>query len=160
MNGLKEILEYQPDTGLFFWRVKKAKCIKPGQIAGRLRPDGYIDILINRKRYLASRLAWIYMTEVEPPNQVDHENGVRSDNRWRNLRLATNGQNQQNATIRSNNTSGFKGVSFHKGCGKYRAYINSNGKRKYLGLFETATEAAQARNQTAMGDHGEFARMG
>ncbi|MCK9994454.1 MAG: hypothetical protein Dbin4_02974, partial [Alphaproteobacteria bacterium] len=95
-SRLKELLHYDPDTGVFTRRVQTSSNARVGDVAGCLHPEGYRHIQIDGKRYAAHRLAWLYMTGEWPTNQLDHLNGVRDDNRWGNLREATHGQNQQN----------------------------------------------------------------
>jgi hypothetical protein len=112
-NQLKEILEYQPETGLFFWK-KGIQGIIKGSKAGHLSKDGYVDIRIKNRLYPAHRLAWLMMTGNWPDDFIDHINRIKSDNRFVNLREATKAENAQNTNIQSNNTSGYKGVVWHK----------------------------------------------
>ena len=107
---LKQILDYDPDTGLFRWKIKPRSQTDLGDIAGTLC-QGYIRITINKKNYYAHRLAWLYMTGQWPVNTVDHINRIRNDNRISNLREATDQEQQFHLGEYKNNTSGFKGVS-------------------------------------------------
>jgi hypothetical protein len=91
--------------------------------------------------------------------QIDHHNGDKLDNRRSNLRAASHGQNQHNVGLQSNNTTGFKGVSFHKRIGKYQALIRFHGKRHHLGYHGTAEQAARAYDDAAREKFGEFARL-
>ena len=140
---LKQLLHYSPDDGKF--RRLVATIGKVGDIAGTLARDGYIYICVDAKRYLAHRLAFPWVTGKWPEEYVDHVNQDRSDNRWVNLREATNSQNQHNTKLFSSNTSGVKGVCWHKGAKKWLARIRMNGKRVDLGLFNTIEEAKAAR---------------
>ena len=141
---LKLKLHYDESTGVFT-RLASKKGVKVGDIAGYLRPDGYIEISINNKSYLAHRLAWLYVTGEFPINHLDHLSGIKNDNKWLNLREATQAQNLQNQTKpRSDNKSGYLGVYFHNHAGKFQAQIQLNGKRTHLGLFDTAALASQA----------------
>lgn len=89
---------------------------------------------------------------------VDHENRDTLDNQRLNLRICTNRQNQANARVRSDNTSGYKGVCWNKGTGKWKAQMtNGNGKRLCIDYFPTAIEAARAYDAEALRLHGEFA---
>jgi hypothetical protein len=139
---LKELLHYDPDTGVFTYRVT-SRWYTAGGVAGGLTPVGYRTIGIDRKGHLAHRLAVLYMTGAMPPSDVDHVNGVKSDNRWRNLRVATRGENQQNIRgPRGHNKTGLLGVRLWRG--KFRAQIVHAGKQFYLGCFSTPEEAHAA----------------
>lgn len=153
---LKEKLHYEPETGAFTWKTKR-RGIKVCGVAGTYSHK-YIAIMVNYRRYLAHRLAWLYMTGTFPDNHVDHINGDRADNRWRNLRQATRSENICNSKLRSNNRLGFKGVSKESKGAKYRIRIEKNGKCHNLHGFETAEiahEFAMLMRETL---HGEYAR--
>ncbi len=90
---------------------------------------------------------------------TDHRNRDKLDNQRKNLRPATVKQNQCNRDMQSNNTSGYKGVYWHKRDRNWQAYIQVNGKRIYLGYYDNLKEAAQAYNKAALKYHGEFARL-
>lgn len=140
---VRELLHYDPLSGVFTWKVRCRPQTPVGTIAGRTDKDGYISVGINKKLYKAHRLAHLYMTGEWPAEQIDHINGVRSDNRWSNLREATNQQNQMNTRKQSNNTSGFKGASWSRTARKWQAMVGINGKQYSLGYFDTP-EAASA----------------
>lgn len=114
-------------------------------MAGYINVSGYIAISIDSKKYLAHRLAWLYMTGEWPENQTDHIDHVRDNNKWDNLRKATNQENLKNQSIRKNNESGITGVCWHKTANKWMAYINLSEGSKYLGIFTDWFEAACAR---------------
>lgn len=141
---LKQILDYDPETGLFRWKIKPSKKINIGDVAGALRPDGYIQIRINKKDYSAHRLAWLYVTGDWPVNTVDHINRIRNDNQISNLRDITNQEQQFHKGNDKRNTSGYKGASWSKQNKKWRAAIGVNGKIIYLGLFNTKEAASEA----------------
>ena len=141
---LKEILYYDPETGLFTWLILAGKRVKIGDIAGSLC-QGYLSIMIYGKSYKAHRLAFLYMTGSWPKEQIDHINHVRDDNRWINLREATNQENCKNQSRSKNNTSGVCGVIWHKQHKKWMAYIMTDSKQKHLGLFVDKLEAICAR---------------
>ena len=143
-NQLREILEYQPETGLFFWK-RSGKGIKKNRKAGHLSKDGYVDIRIKNCLYPAHRVAWVMMTGSWPDNFVDHINRIRSDNRFVNLREATKAENAQNTDLPSNNTSGYKGVVWHKPNRNWCAQIIINKKHIHLGSFEKLQDAINAR---------------
>ena len=151
-NELRDLLDYYPDTGRFVWaRTKQG--IRGGSAAGKLNMYGYISIQINLKRYLAHRLAWLYIHGKMPLHEIDHINGVRHDNRLSNLREATRNQNMANMCSRR---TGPKGASFNKGC--WRARITSNGVHRVIGYFSTESEAHEAYKVAARQVHGEFAK--
>lgn len=142
---LKELLHYDPETGIFTWLViaNNNKALV-GTVAGSLNKPGYMMIGVDRKRYLAHRLAFLYMTGEWPSEQVDHINGERTDNRWCNLRAATEGENKHNiGGPPRTNTSGYLGVSWDKSRGKWRAHIYLRNVQHHLGRF-TTPEAAHA----------------
>lgn len=89
--------------------------------------------------------------------EVDHINGNRLDNRRSNLRLATSSQNKCNRGARKDNTSGYKGVSWHSQRNKWNARIKAGAKYLHLGLFENIKDAARAYNEASRKFHGEFA---
>ena len=140
---LKELLHYDPETGLFT-RLKSLGKSKVGNIAGCLNPEGYIQIKINYVLYRAHRLAFLYMTGKLPYDDVDHINGIRHDNKWSNLRECDNSQNMHNRkkAHKNNKSSGLLGVSSSSnGNGTFRATIWLNNKHKQLGTFKTKEEA-------------------
>ncbi len=161
---LKELLHYDPTTGVFTWRMRRGRSALEGQQAGSIRiarydsGGGYRDIGIDGQLYLAHRLAWLYMTGQWPPAHIDHDNSVRDDNRWDNIRPATVSQNGMNRPAQANNTSGFKGVTHHKRARKWMAQITKDGRHYYLGLYETSEAAHEAYRKAATLLHQEFAR--
>ena len=155
---LKRLLHYNPETGIFTWLVSRGNT-KPGKKAGYLESSlGYRRIRINKVDYKLHRLAWFYMTGKWPKNHIDHINGIKDDNRFHNLREATTSQNMFNNKTRSDNTSGYKGVGWHKKANKYVAYISVKGRQLYLGIFETPEEAHEAYKQKSLEIAGQFAR--
>lgn len=146
---LKELLDYDPSSGDLLWRITKnsyAGKIKPGCVAGTKGGNGYLVVGIDRRRFFAHRLVWLWHYGTWPAHQIDHKNGNRSDNRIENLREATAGENRQNTSDRKNNT-GARGVYFHSGPGRvkrYSASIRLNGRTRCLGYFLTKEEAHSA----------------
>jgi hypothetical protein len=158
---LKEVLEYCPETGVFTWRMRVANCVRVGDVAGSLhKEDGYINIRVDGRAYPAQRLAWLFMTGEWPTAFVDHEDTVRSNNAWTNLRQATNTQNQHNAALSSSNTSGVKGVHWLVEYGCWRARVTAYGKRIEVGRFATLEDADVAIRAAREQLHGEFANHG
>lgn len=150
---LKEVLSYDPDTGFFTFRLKRvgAGGIKhPGDRAGSIRPDGYRSICVDGVTLLAHRAAVFYMTGKHAPvkTEVDHLNGERDDNRWANLRVASNAENRHNQRKPRQLVAGSKrkylGVSWHSQKDKWRARIMVEGVEKHLGLFDSQEEAYAA----------------
>lgn len=155
---LKELLSYDPETGVFTWIAPASNRARKGMPAGHKSPAGYITIRIDRKLQMAHRLAWLYMTGTWPAQQVDHRNTRRDHNAWANLRLATHAENCRNAGISRNNTTGFKGVSKHGV--SYRAECFANRKRVRKSGFASADEAATWIANTRAEMHGEFTNHG
>lgn len=155
---LKEFLKYYPETGIFIWNVQKGQRIKAGDIAGTPQNRGSIVIKINGKQYLAHRLAWLYTHGEFPSRLIDHLDGDPSNNRLNNIRECTNSENLKNQSVSKRNTSGFKGVTFHKLSGKWQAGARLNGKRIHLGLYNTPEEASKVYNDFAKEHHGKFYR--
>lgn len=156
---LREVLSYNPETGAFTNRVTRSPRAIKGSVAGCTRKsDGYIKISIDRKDYRAHILAYLYMTGEWPVDQIDHVNRDRVDNRWENLRDATNSQNQANAGIRRDNTSGAKGVYWDRAREKWAVQINVKGTHIYLGRFTDVEDAAAAYAVAADRYFGEYAR--
>ena len=138
-ESVHKILEYNPETGIFTYRISRGRGGKVGAIAGSLHSSGYIFI----GRYKAHRLAWLYVTGVWP-NEIDHINGVKHDNRWSNLRETTHSINMQNQykVRRHNKSTGVLGV--YAVGDKFQASIRTNGVLKFLGYFKTTEEAHAA----------------
>ena len=157
LERLKELLSYDPDTGLFTWRVARGKAAR-GSVAGYLRPDGYLEIRLDERAYYAHRLAWLYTKGVWPPRKLDHEDLNKANNREGNLRLATNSQNSGNTGLNSRNTSGYKGVKQLPN-GRFVAQIGRHGRMYHLGMYANAFEAVAAYEAAAVEHYGEFARV-
>ena len=156
-DRLKEILDYDPETGVLRWRVQQAR-MKAGDIAGSTTDTGYWRISIDGRVFKAHRIIWKFMTGEDPPAEVDHVDTIGLNNRWSNLRLASSSQNKANARLRSDNTSGLKGSSWHKQIKRWISYIHKDGKRHHLGTFDSAQDAHAAYLIAATRMHGEFAR--
>jgi hypothetical protein len=162
---LKQLLSYDPLTGVWRWLVDRGRNprrSRAGDVAGRIsqpnKPNGgYRCIQVDGRSYRSNRLAVFYMTGAWPEQLVDHENGIHDDDRWENLRPATNSQNQQNKKLQCNNTSGFKGVYFDRRRGKWRASIYCNYGRHSLGYHTTREAAIIAIAEASERLHGEFA---
>lgn len=137
-NELKSKLTYCPDSGIF---TKK----KNGKIVGAKHRSGSIEISINRKKYQAHRLAWLYVYGKFPNNSIDHINHIRDDNRIVNLRDVTTTENNRNMSRRKDNTSGVTGVVWNKLEKRWKAQISINGNTIGLGTFVLFSQAVDAR---------------
>lgn len=156
LERLNELLSYDFETGVFRWKKAASRRIKVGAIAGTEGNRGYRLIRIYGTRYLAHRLAWKMHYGNDPKDQIDHINGVKTDNRIENLRECTHTENMRNRGKNKVNKSGYKGVHFNKCRGKYKAEIYLIGKKMYLGRYDTAEEAHEAYKKAAKKYHGYF----
>lgn len=156
---LCEVLDYDPASGVFIWKMRLAHRLQIGDVAGSLNNKGYLSIRIDTKIYLAHRLAWLYV-HGEMPDRVEHRDRSKLNNSIDNLRLATQSQNLYNVGLRDSNTSGVIGVHWDRNRGikgKWVAQIRANGKSRHLGRFDTLEEAAAVRRKATEELHGEFA---
>lgn len=153
---LKELLHYDPETGVFTWKVTRGR-VTAGKAAGSKNTDGYISIGVCGNRTYAHRLAFLYMIGRLPVDRVDHVNQIESDNRWVNLREATMSENLRNVSNWSHNTSGYKGVYPSANGKRYCAKIQHHGDQYNLGTYDCPREAAHTYNCAAIQLHGEFA---
>jgi hypothetical protein len=153
---LRSILSYDPETGVFTWRVSRGS-VKLGRVAGG-DCSGYVQIRIDKVFYKAHRLAWLYMTGAWPRGRLDHKDRDQANNRWMNLRRATHSQNMANRKLNKNSSTGLKGV-YKKPNGRFGAHVQKNGRRHWIGTFGTAEEAALAAQAHSFRLFGEFARI-
>lgn len=147
---LKSVFTYDADSGIVSSNRKPA---------GYVMKSGYHLLSYKEKRLYAHRVAWCLITGDWPTKEIDHINGVKNDNRFLNLREATRRENSRNQSITSKNTSGFKGVSFHKRTGKWRADIQLNGSQKSLGSFYSREEAFEVYKKASIENFGEFSKL-
>lgn len=155
-DRVRELLSYDPKTGVFRWRVYRGRVAKAGFVAGNVTSDGRVRICVAGRLYLAHRLAWLYTTGKWPTDQIDHKDGDPLNNRWNNLREANRCQNGANRR----DTEGRilpKGVS-RSGRG-FRAEITAEGRRIYLGYYPTVSAAHGVYAAAARDLHGDFARV-
>jgi hypothetical protein len=156
LNLCNNLLAYNKDTGIFYW-IKSRGTKKAGSIAGCITHDGYWTIRINRKHYLAHRLAFL-MTYGYLPKYIDHINNERSDNRLSNLREASKSENCRNRKKHKGCSSTFKGVCWVESQKSWRATIYDNGKLIYIVQSKSEIEAARAYDQLAIEKFGKFAK--
>lgn len=159
------LLKYDPDTGLLFWLPRPVEMFSDAflgsewsskrwntRYAGKeaftaLDGRGYRYGQIYKKPYRAHRVAWLLTHGVWPEGEIDHINGVRTDNRLANLRDVSITINRRNCKLRSDNKSGVSGVNWNKAYGKWRARIAVNGQEVFLGNFDCVDDAIEARKQ-------------
>ena len=143
---VKELFDYNPETGDLIRKIRVSSNTEVGDIVS-CKDKGYIKVWIDGVRYQAHRVVWFWMTGEWPKSEIDHENHIKDDNRWKNLKPATRRENSKNHKLRIDNTSGICGVYWHKQSGKWAAYIKVNGERKYLGTFDDIEDAVAARKK-------------
>jgi HNH endonuclease/AP2 domain len=160
---LREELYFDEEEGCFYWKHARGG---PERIdadgvtnrAGTIRKDGYVGISALGFKYLVHRLAWFYVKGVWPEHWLDHKNGDRTDNRIENLREASALQNSRNTPLRSDNRSGYKGVSYDKVRKKWVSRIVVNYRQNVLGYFDNMEDAIAAYGRASVEHHGDFAR--
>ena len=151
---LRELLEYDPETGIFRWLARPSNCVHIGDIAGSKTAKGYIELKADGIRFYAHRLAFVFMTGELPPEDTDHINGNKSDNRWANLRAVSRQVNMQNLRkANKNNQNGLLGVKSRGN--RFTATIMIDGKSKWLGTYDTPEEAHQMYLKTKRTLHSE-----
>ncbi|MBM2884086.1 HNH endonuclease [Chromobacterium phragmitis] len=149
-----DIIDYDPASGIARWRRRVSASAGAGDEIGSLTSNGYIKLLYRRKTYLLHRVVF-YMATGLQPEEVDHINGVKTDNRIANLRAADRRKNEYNKPVSVLSKTGVKGVSFD-GYG-YRARARVNGRRVNIGYFKTLEEAEIAAIKFRSTYQGEFA---
>jgi len=148
-----QLFTYDPETGVVRWKNDMRKGgIKAGTEAGYLRADGYVEIRLGKRPFMAHRAAWFLHYGELPDCQLDHINRVRNDNRISNLRAASENtfHNNQNRAIGKNNTSGAIGVLWYAPKKRWIARIKVKGHNKYLGMFKDFDEAVAARKKAEL----------
>lgn len=153
---IRELLHYDAETGHFTWVQDRAHNAGAGSRAGTQVKNGAIHIGVDGRVYLAHRLVWLWVFGAAAPGAVDHINGIRSDNRLSNLRVATGSQNCGNTVLNRANRSGYRGVSWSNSRQKWIARIQSKGFSEYLGEFDSPEEAAAVYNAAAVKAFGRF----
>lgn len=143
VDTLRAALTYDPATGDFTWLRRPGRGVRTdrvGQVAGAVNNTGYVAIQIGARKYLAHRLAWLYVHGEWPRSDLDHINGVRTDNSIANLRPASRTLNAENQRLRE----GSLGVDFHRASSRWRARITVDGDCRLLGYFASRIEAQEA----------------
>ncbi len=140
---LRELFDYDPETGITSWKVAHHRNAVVGAPTHFVTPHGYASTSIDKKLYVTHRLIWLYCYGRMPTGDVDHINGVRTDNRIANLREVSRAGNLQNLrNANSTSTSGLLGVCVNKD--KWQARITVLGKQISLGTYLTPMLAHQA----------------
>lgn len=167
---MQSILFYDKGTGEFTWKERPKSHFKnlsyckrwnmryAGTKAGTIDGKGYSQINIRSKLYRAHRVAWLCTYGEWPVGEIDHINGIKTDNAITNLREATHSQNNMNREA-TKNTSGARGVYWNKARSKWQAQIKLDRKCMYLGSFDNLEDAAKAYDLAASKYHKEFARI-
>lgn len=141
---LKELLDYDPETGVFTNKARRSQ-MPAGAIAGARTSDGYWQLWLDGKVVKAHRAAWLYVYGLWPKQEIDHIDGDPLNNRIANLRDVPPSINMWNQhRVRKNNTSGYTGVSWHKATQRYRATIRMSWRTYHIGYFGTPEEARDA----------------
>ena len=153
---LREIFDYK--DGNLVWKINRTNGIKAGDIAGSKQKSGYIRVSIKDRPHSVHRLIFLWHHGYLPKS-VDHKDRNRSNNKIENLRAATATQNQGNRSLNKTNTSGFRGVGWHKKYNKWCARISINGKLKNIGQFDSIEDARAAYQREAISHFGEFANV-
>jgi len=142
---LRELLHYDPNTGVFTRRTDNKRGCRVGDISGSVNQDGYNYLMTDRRTYASHRLAWFYVYGVWPSYDIDHINGDKLDNRINNLRDAPTQINMQNERRpRKNNKAGLMGVHFRKDRNKWVAAVRVAGKSIRCGAFDNPEDAHKA----------------
>lgn len=167
---LESVFSYDSNIGVLMWKYrpinhfrnesgyKAYNSMKPGNIAGNVRRNGYKRVKLDGVEYQVHRIIWKMFYGYDPKEFIDHKNGNPSDNRIENLRLSNVITNGYNSKKQINNKTGYKGVSLTQE-NNYRADIQAGGKHIYLGRYDTPQDAYAAYCDAAIKYHGSFARV-
>ena len=157
---LKQEVYYDQKTGIFTWlKTHKYSNKKIGNVCGSL-DNGYIRMCIYKQRHHAHQLAWLYIYGEYRLDAIDHINGNKTDNRICNLRKASVSENAYNRKMNIKNTSGVKGVTWHKRAKKWQVVITFNKIHKYLGMYSDINKAKEVIDYHRNIYHKEFANNG
>ena len=153
-----DLFWYDCGTGNLIWKITKSAKAYRGSVAGSVNSHGHVNVQVDKVMYAAHQLIYLWH-HGHIPNEIDHEDRDKSNNRIQNLRPATSSQNKGNISLLRNNTTGYRGVSVNSRSGKFHAQIKINGKQTYIGRFELPEDAARAYNTEAKKHFGDFAYM-
>lgn len=143
---LHDFFRYDPETGKLFWKVSRGR-IKIGDEAGSLT-HGYLEIGLYGSSYKVHRIiAKMFFDEFDESLLIDHQNGIKNDNRLSNLRMVSNQENLKNQGFRSNNKSGYVGICWYERYGMWKVQTMVNGKQIYGGRYLDINDAIKARDE-------------
>ena len=158
-DELSKYLKYNPETGIGIWIALRGNQVKSQTVAGSYS-RGYLNIMYKHKTYKGHRLFWYLQTKEDPGRlTVDHIDQNKANNKFCNLRLATQTQQRQNIIIYKNNTTGVRGICWREHLQRYEARIALDGKRIQLGSFKTFNEAVAARQAKELEIYGQFSPL-
>lgn len=149
LAGIIKYLSYNPETGILSAKLARHK-VDRGQPLGSVNSEGYLLTSLNGRIYPVHKLCWLLHTGSLPNGQIDHEDSIRVNNKWENLRDVSQGTNLKNKSMYANNASGITGVSYRKSHDRWVAQIRVCGKGIHLGSFKTKDEAIVARATAAI----------
>jgi hypothetical protein len=155
IQRLKELLTYDPETGIFTWNICSGNA-RVGAAAGAIKSNGYITIGIDKKRYHAHRLAWFYIYNEWPLLDIDHINRIKTDNRLCNLRVVSRSENLLNTKVRKDSLSGFNGLYWDESRKRWAVRAWVNGAVKHIARVKTLAEALKLRKNAESAYRGEF----
>jgi len=153
---VRSLFNYDFETGVLTWKVRKANCVQIGQTAGSMGTTGYLVVMISGRTYTVHRIVWLLVTGKWPKCDLDHIDRDRANNRFSNLREANRSQNCANRTRSSNNTSGVKGVHWLGRKNRWQARITVDGKRLSLGSYRNLEDAQAAYAKAALTSFREY----
>jgi hypothetical protein len=134
LQRICELLRYDEETGDLYWKIDRTGAAKTGTVAGSLDKEGYTTVKIDKSIYKAHRVIYGLSYSLSSFEEIDHIDGNKSNNKLSNLRAVSRAVNQQNNKVR--------GTYQHRNC--WQAVLKANGKKRYLGSFDTEEEAHQA----------------
>jgi hypothetical protein len=158
--NLHDYFSYNPETGVVAWKIARNNRVKIDEEAGSLNTFGYRRVYLFGKCYYTHRLAWFLYYGDWPEELIDHINGDPSDNRISNLREASSVQNSLNRKRSIRNTSGVKGITWHKRDKRWQAILERNNRTIFIGYFKSLLDAKRAVEKRRLELDNEFSNHG
>ena len=163
VERLHELLRYDVESGLLYWKVRRNQLALEGAVAGHIdncRGKLYYRVRVDRQLVMGHWIVWAMHYGHWPDDQIDHQDGNGINNRISNLRIATQAVNNKNAAVRKDNKTGVSGVTTVRS-GRYVAHIREGGRAMHLGTFDTLHEASEVRKQAEIrfGFHPNHGRL-